>query len=76
MAAVSGGRGRWLVGPEVWERSGRCTSGVCAGRASRERLVHQYVREVFPNREVRVSHRTTLARVWREWFGPGGARQR
>ncbi|MEW1637545.1 transposase [Streptomyces sp. NPDC093801] len=44
--------------------------------ASRERLVHQYVREVFPGREVRVPHRTTLARVWREWFGPGGARQR
>ncbi|MFI8343338.1 transposase [Streptomyces sp. NPDC085639] len=44
--------------------------------ASRERLVHQYVREVFADREVRVPHRTTLARVWREWFGPGGARQK
>ncbi|WP_406468951.1 transposase [Streptomyces sp. NBC_01594] len=44
--------------------------------ASRERLIHQYVREVFPDRVVRVPHRTTLARVWREWFGPGGARQR
>lgn len=44
--------------------------------ASRERLIHQYVREVFPDREVRVPHRTTLWRVWREWFGPGGARQR
>ncbi|GAA3486397.1 hypothetical protein [Streptomyces cremeus] len=46
------------------------------GMASRERLIHQYVREVFPDREARVPHRTTLARVWREWFGPGGARQR
>ncbi|MFI9039865.1 hypothetical protein [Streptomyces sp. NPDC053726] len=44
--------------------------------ASRERLIYQYVREVFPDREVRVPHRTTLARVWAEWFGPGGARQR
>ncbi|WP_128819344.1 DDE-type integrase/transposase/recombinase [Streptomyces sp. S063] len=44
--------------------------------ASRERLIHQYVREVFPDRQVRVPHRTTLARVWREWFGPGGSRQR
>ncbi|MER5359795.1 hypothetical protein [Streptomyces sp. NPDC002785] len=44
--------------------------------ASRERLVHQYVREVFPGREVWVPHRTTLARVWREWFGPDGVRQR
>lgn len=44
--------------------------------ASRERLIHQYVREAFADRQVRVPHRTTLARVWREWFGPGGARQR
>ncbi|MEU1216704.1 transposase [Streptomyces sp. NPDC005790] len=44
--------------------------------ASRERLIHQYVRETFPDREVRVPHRTTLARVWAEWFGPGGSRQR
>lgn len=44
--------------------------------ASRERLVHQYVREVFPGRVVRVPHRTKLARVWRQWFGPGEARQR
>ncbi|MBT2467736.1 TnsA-like heteromeric transposase endonuclease subunit [Streptomyces sp. ISL-66] len=44
--------------------------------ASRERLIHQYVREVFPDRDVQVPHRTTLARVWREWFGPGGSRQR
>jgi transposase InsO family protein len=43
---------------------------------SKERLIHQYVRERFPDREVQVPHRTTLSKVWREWFGPGGGRQR
>ncbi|MFD4745889.1 transposase [Streptomyces rubiginosohelvolus] len=43
---------------------------------SKERLIHQYVRERFPDRGVRVPHYTTLIKVWREWFGPGGGRQR
>ncbi|MEU6472433.1 transposase [Streptomyces massasporeus] len=73
-------RGRRSVGPEV-EEAIRAVHEQCLRRsrmsmASRERLIHQYVREVFADREVRVPHRTTLARVWRERFGPGGARQR
>jgi hypothetical protein len=45
--------------------------------ASKERLIHQYVREKFgPELEKKLPHRTTLAKVWREWFGPQGARQR
>jgi hypothetical protein len=42
---------------------------------TRERLVHQYVRERFGD-AVAVPSYPTLRRVWREWFGPGGARQR
>ncbi|MGW0551910.1 transposase [Streptomyces altiplanensis] len=77
---VGAPRGRQSVSPEV-EEAIRAVHEQCLRRSrismvSRERLIHQYVREVFPDREVRVPHRTTLARVWREWFGPGGARQR
>ncbi|WP_420312218.1 transposase [Streptomyces sp. YS-B37] len=42
---------------------------------SKVRLVHQYVREKH-GPEVEVPHRTTLAKVWAEWFGSQGARQR
>ncbi|TDC41245.1 transposase [Actinomadura sp. KC345] len=44
---------------------------------SKEALIHQYVRERFETEEeVVVPSYSTLWRVWREWFGPGGARQR
>jgi hypothetical protein len=77
---VGAPRGRRSIGPEV-EKAIRAVHEQTLHRSrismtSRERLIHQYVREVFPGRKVRVPHRTTLARVWREWFGPGGARQR
>ncbi len=42
---------------------------------TRERLVHQYVREKF-GPEVAVPCYQTLRSVWIEWFGPGGVRQR
>jgi hypothetical protein len=42
---------------------------------TRERLIHQYVRERF-GPEVEIPSYWTLRRVWAEWFGPGGARQR
>ena len=42
---------------------------------SKERMIHQYVREKFGT-EAGVPHYTTLAKVWKEWFGPQGARQR
>ncbi len=42
---------------------------------TKERMIHQYVRETF-SPETPVPGYRTLCRVWREWFGPGGARQR
>lgn len=42
---------------------------------TRETMIHQYVREKF-GRERGIPHYTTLAKVWKEWFGPQGARQR
>jgi hypothetical protein len=43
--------------------------------ATRHRLVCQYVRERF-GAELGVPSYWTLRRVWLEWFGPGGTRQR
>ncbi|WP_433548493.1 transposase [Streptomyces sp. CA-294286] len=44
---------------------------------TKERMIHQYVRERFgPAEEERIPHYTTLAKIWKEWFGPQGARQR
>ncbi|MEU5456651.1 transposase [Streptomyces globisporus] len=43
---------------------------------TRERMIHQYVRETFPSRDITVPCYNTLRAVWREWFGPGGTRQR
>ncbi|WP_327688608.1 hypothetical protein [Streptomyces tubercidicus] len=43
---------------------------------SREIMIHRYIRETFRDREIEVPSYYTLRRVWREWFGPGGARQR
>ncbi|MFQ6265480.1 hypothetical protein ACLLO4_03630 [Kutzneria viridogrisea] len=42
---------------------------------TKERLIHQYVWEVH-GPDVTVPSYPTLRRVWIEWFGPGGARQR
>jgi hypothetical protein len=43
--------------------------------AAKERLICQYVREKFDG-QVAVPSYWTLRRVWSQWFGPGGARQR
>lgn len=43
--------------------------------ATKYRLVSQYVRERFGT-EVAVPSYWTLRRVWVQWFGPGGTRQR
>ncbi|MFE7126699.1 transposase [Streptomyces sp. NPDC057617] len=54
----------------------------CVDRArismrAKHRLLHQYVREVFPYfPPEKVPGVDTLATVWHEWFGAGGARQR
>ncbi|MFJ1823080.1 hypothetical protein [Streptomyces sp. NPDC088139] len=42
---------------------------------TKERLIHQFVREKF-GPQVRVPHYTTLRKVWLEWFGAEGGRQR
>jgi hypothetical protein len=42
---------------------------------ARQRLICQYVREKY-DEQVQVPCYETLRQVWREWFGPGGARQR
>jgi len=45
--------------------------------AARHRLVHQYVQERFPEfPPEKIPGYFTLRNVWREWFGPDGARQR
>jgi hypothetical protein len=42
---------------------------------TRERLIHQYVRERH-GPDVPVPGYDTLRRIWRDWFGAGGSRQR
>ncbi|MEV0493917.1 hypothetical protein [Streptomyces atratus] len=43
---------------------------------TKERMIHRYVREKFKGKKVVVPHYTTLVKVWKEWFGTEGARQR
>ncbi|PAZ16493.1 transposase [Streptomyces sp. SA15] len=42
---------------------------------TKDRMIRQYVREEF-GPETKVPGYDTLRRLWKEWFGPGGARQR
>ncbi|MBD0746732.1 hypothetical protein BG418_34455 [Streptomyces sp. CBMA152] len=79
--------GRWLRPspgrPSVTEQIAEAIEAVhqeCLHRSkvtmrTREKLIHQYVREEF-GEDVKIPHYTTLWRVWREWFGPGGTRPR
>ncbi|MFD9226126.1 hypothetical protein ACFWDI_40440 [Streptomyces sp. NPDC060064] len=79
--------GRWLrasggrpsITEEVWEaifavRDETLQRSRMSMR-SRERLIHQYLHEIY-GPDVKVPGYDTLRAVWREWFGPGGARQR
>jgi hypothetical protein len=44
---------------------------------TKERMIHQYLREQFGSDATQeIPSYQTLRRVWREWFGPGGGRQR
>ena len=52
-----------------------CLHGSRISMASRERKIHQYMREKYGD-EVAVPSSETLRLVWLEWFGPGGSRQR
>jgi hypothetical protein len=58
----------WAVRAETLHRSR-------VSMKTRERMIHQYVRERF-GQDVAVPSYETLRLVWAEWFGPGGARQR
>jgi len=49
--------------------------GAKVSMRTRESMIHQYVRESF-GPDTPVPSYPTICRVWREWFGPGGARQR
>lgn len=79
--------GRWVrrggghpsIGDEVREAI-HAVRRDCQHRArvsmrTKHRMVHQYVRETF-GPDVVVCGYDTLRRVWAEWFGPGGTRQR
>ncbi|MGW2696644.1 hypothetical protein [Streptomyces sp. NPDC001296] len=72
-------RGGRAVTEEVAEAI-RAVHAECLHRSkvsmkTKERMIHQYVAEKFGT-EVHVPHYTTLAKVWKEWFGSSGARQR
>ncbi|MFJ7901745.1 transposase [Streptomyces sp. NPDC096198] len=46
-------------------------------QGAKHRLMHQYMRERFPTFPTeKIPSRWTLAAVWKEWFGPSGARPR
>ncbi|MFI1307153.1 transposase [Streptomyces sioyaensis] len=43
---------------------------------TRENMIHRYLGETFPEEEIEIPSYHTLLRIWKEWFGPGGARPR
>ncbi|WKX73831.1 hypothetical protein [Streptomyces sp. XD-27] len=72
-------RGRRAVTEEITEAI-RAVHAECLHRSkvsmkTKERMIHQYVAEKFGT-EVHVPHYTTPAKIWKEWFGPEGSRQR
>ncbi|MFD4010513.1 hypothetical protein ACFWRX_09520 [Streptomyces albidoflavus] len=75
-------RGRRAIGDEVAEAIRAVhTKSLHRSKLSmktKERLIHQYVREKFEveGKNVDVPHYTTLAKAWKEWLGAEGARQR
>ncbi|MFE1956556.1 hypothetical protein [Streptomyces sp. NPDC059479] len=74
-------RGHTSIGPEVAEAIQAVHAETLhrskVSMRTKEPLIHQYVRERFgPEAEKKIPHYTTLWRVWKEWFGPQGARQR
>jgi hypothetical protein len=61
----------------IFAVKGECGERARLSLAARHRLMHQYIRERFPTFPTeRIPSRWTLATVWEEWFGPGGARPR
>lgn len=73
--------GHWKVTEEIREAifavREECKDRARITMASRYRLMHQYMRERFPDfPTTKIPSRFTLAVVWEEWFGSDGARQR
>ncbi|GGN56639.1 transposase [Streptomyces kronopolitis] len=74
-------RGHRKVTPQVGEAihavHAECLHRSRVGMKTKERMIHQFVREKFGTEaETKVPHYTTLLKVWKEWFGPEGGRQR
>ncbi|WUA12813.1 hypothetical protein OG225_43355 (plasmid) [Nocardia sp. NBC_01377] len=79
---------RWLrpllgrrVGDQVREAvhavHAECLHRSRVSMRTKERMIHQYIREQFgPEATQQIPSYDTLRRIWREWFGSGGGRQR
>ncbi|MFG2867572.1 transposase [Streptomyces sp. NPDC048338] len=74
-------RGHRKITPQVREAihavHAECLHRSRVGMKTKERMIHQFVREKFGTEaETKIPHYTTLLKVWKEWFGPEGGRQR
>ncbi|MEU3317136.1 transposase [Streptomyces sp. NPDC006662] len=74
-------RGHRKITPQVGEAihavHAECLHRSRVGMKTKERMIHQFVREKFGTEaEKKIPHYTTLLTVWKEWFGPEGGRQR
>ncbi|MGW6917350.1 transposase [Kitasatospora sp. NPDC054939] len=71
-------RGHRSISPQVAEAiHAECLHRSRVGMKTKERMIHQFVREKHGKEaEKSIPHYTTLSKVWKEWFGPEGGRQR
>ncbi|MCX4745192.1 transposase [Kitasatospora sp. NBC_01287] len=74
-------RGHRSISSEITEAihavHAECLHRSRVGMKTKERMIHQYVREKHGATVAEtIPHYTTLSKVWKEWFGPEGGRQR
>ncbi|GAA1992810.1 DDE-type integrase/transposase/recombinase [Kitasatospora viridis] len=74
-------RGHQSISPQIAEAihavHAECLHRSRVGMKTKERMIHQFVREQHGEAaETSIPHYTTLSKVWKEWFGPEGGRQR
>ncbi|MFE2729336.1 transposase [Kitasatospora sp. NPDC059327] len=74
-------RGHRSISPQISEAihavHAECLHRSRVGMKTKERMIHQFVREKHGETAVAsIPHYTTLSKVWKEWFGPEGGRQR
>ncbi|MGA5704556.1 transposase [Peterkaempfera bronchialis] len=74
-------RGHRSISPQIAEAlhavHAECLHRSRVGMKTKERMIHQFVREKHGDAaEESIPHYTTLSKVWKEWFGPEGGRQR